>query len=53
MKETNVRLVSVGAVVGLRSAMRRMGLRRMGQKMRAHCEQMAAQWGRGEAVGRT
>jgi hypothetical protein len=49
MKKTIVGLMAVGAFVGLRPVMKRMG-----QKMRVHCEQMAAQAvARGEAVGRT
>jgi hypothetical protein len=55
MKKALVGLVAVGAIVGVRRA------RRMSQKMREHCGQMAAQCkqmatevgGRGELVGRT
>lgn len=56
MKKMIVALVAIGAIVGLHSARRRIG-----HKMRDHCEEMAercmemaAQFaGRGEAVGRT
>ena len=55
MKKAIVGLAAVGAVVGVRRA------KRMGQKMREHCGQMAAQCkqmaaqvgGRGEVVGKT
>ena len=55
MKKALVALAAVGAIVGVRRAMR------MNQKMREHCGQMAAQCkqmvarfaARGEAVGRT
>lgn len=55
MKKALVGLAAVGAIVGVRRA------KRVSQKMRehcgqmaAHCEQMATQFGgRGEAVGRT
>ena len=55
MKKATVGLAAVGAVVGIRRA------KRVGQKMREHCGQMAAQCkqmaaqvgGRGEAVGKT
>jgi hypothetical protein len=40
MKKAIVGLVAVGAVIALRPL-----LRRMGHKMREHCEQMAAQFG--------
>jgi hypothetical protein len=56
MKKATVGLVAVGALVGFRPLVRRMG-----HKMREHCGQMAAQCkqmagqfgGRGEAVGGT
>lgn len=49
IKKAIIGLMAVAAVIGLRPVMRRMG-----HKLRAHCEQMAAQFGgRGEAVGRT
>jgi hypothetical protein len=45
MKKAIVGLVTVGSVIALRPVGRRLG-----QKMREHCEQMAAQSGaRGEA----
>jgi hypothetical protein len=48
MKRALIGLAAVGAIVGVRRA------KRMGQKMREHCKQMAAQYGtRGERVGRT
>jgi hypothetical protein len=55
MKKALVGLAAVGAIVGVRRA------KRMSQKMREHCgqmaaqcKQMAAQFGtRGEPVGRT
>jgi hypothetical protein len=55
MKKALVGLAAVGAIVGVRRA------RRMSQKMREHCGQMAAQCkqmatqvgGRDEAVGGT
>lgn len=55
MKKALVGLAAVGAIVGVRRA------RRMSQKMREHCGQMAAECkeiaaqfaARGEAVGRT
>ena len=40
MKKAIVGLVAVGAVIALRPL-----LRRMGHKMREHCEQMATQFG--------
>jgi hypothetical protein len=47
MKKAIVGLVAVGAVIGLRRV-----IPRVGQKMREHCEQMMAQFqGRGEATG--
>jgi hypothetical protein len=47
MKKAIIGLVAVAAVIGLRPAVRRMG-----DKMREHCEQMAAQFaGRGAAAG--
>lgn len=56
MKKAILGLVAIGAVIGSRPVARRMG-----RKMREHCEQMAAQCKqmagqfqtRGEAVGRT
>ena len=56
MKKAIVGVVAIGAIIGSRPVARRMG-----RKMREHCEQMAAQCkqiaaqpgGRGEAVGRT
>jgi len=56
MKKAIVGFVAVGAIVGLRPVARRMS-----QKMREHCAQMAAQCkqmteqfgGGSEAVGRT
>ena len=56
MKKAILGFVAIGAVIGSRPVARRMG-----RKMREHCEQMAAQckqmagqFGtRGEAVGRT
>ena len=48
MKNAIVAFVAVGAVIGLRPVARRIG-----HKMREHCEEMAAQpGGRGETVGR-
>ena len=55
MNKAIVGLAAVGAVVGVRR------VKRIGQKMREHCGQMAAQCkqmagqigGRGEAVGKT
>jgi hypothetical protein len=48
MKKAILALAAVGAFVGVRRA------KRMSQKMREHCGQMAAQFGtRGEPVGRT
>jgi hypothetical protein len=48
MKKALVGLAAVGAIVGVRRA------RRMSQKMREHCGQMATQvGGRDEAVGGT
>jgi hypothetical protein len=55
MKKALVGLAAVGAIVGVRRA------KRMSQKMREHCGQMAAQCKqmtaqvgtRGEAVGKT
>jgi flagellar biosynthesis/type III secretory pathway M-ring protein FliF/YscJ len=45
MKKAIVGLLAVGAAIALRPVVRRMG-----QKMREHCKQMAAQFGaRGEA----
>ncbi|HSJ73662.1 MAG TPA: hypothetical protein VK904_05040 [Miltoncostaeaceae bacterium] len=49
MKKAIVGLVAIGVIIALRPVMRRMG-----QRMREHCEQMAAQFGgRGDAVRRT
>jgi hypothetical protein len=49
MKKLIVGLVSVGAVMALLPVVER----RMGHKMREHCEQMMAQFGgRGEPVGK-
>ena len=56
MKKAILGFVALGAIIGLRPVARRMG-----RKMREHCEQMAAQckqmtgqFGtRGEVVGRT
>jgi len=56
MKKMIVGLVAIGAIVGLRSARRRIGhtMRDHCGEMAERCMEMATQFaGRGEAVGRT
>lgn len=48
IKKAIIGLMAVAAVIGLRPVMRRMG-----HKLRAHCEEMAGQFGGREAAGRT
>ena len=48
MKKALIGIVAAGAVLALGA-----GTRRMGKKMRTHCEQMIAQFGNREAVGKT